>query len=93
MVSPDAPISDVSRVRVVADDAGEAARHEAAAALRKQRPGWVVIWLARKGEFRARPLFRVPPNTVAIGANTEELTAQMDEIQQAAGRPDASAHP
>ncbi len=31
-----------------------------------------------------RPLFRVPPGTVATGATPEALTAQMDEIQQAA---------
>jgi hypothetical protein len=78
MVRPDAQIPH-------ADDV---AQHEAAAAaLRQERPGWVVIWLARKGEFRVRPLFRAPPDTVATGANTEELTAQMDEIEQAARSP------
>lgn len=77
MVRPDAQIPH-------ADDV---AQYEAAAALRQERPGWVVIWLARKGEFRARPSFRAPPDTVAIGANTEELTAQMDEIEQAARSP------
>ena len=62
----------------------DAIRWEAAAQVRREHPRWVVIWAARKGEFQARPLFRVPPGTVATGATPEALTAQMDEIQQAA---------
>jgi len=82
MVSPDAPIPDAGRVRAVpADDAGDAAQWNDVARIRKQRPGWVVIWLARKGEFRARP------GTVAIGATPRELTDRMDEIQRAASSP------
>ena len=52
----------------------------------------MVIWLARKREFRARPLFRAPPDTVAAGATPAELTARMEEIQRAAGRLKRPAH-
>jgi hypothetical protein len=86
---------DVASPETHADSGAEneAARWEAAARVRQERPGWVVIWLERKGEFRARPLFRAPPNTVATGGTPEELTVQMDEIEQSAGRPDVSAIP
>lgn len=88
MASPDSPAPGAVGVHVdPGQSENEAAQWEAAARVRQERPGWVVIWLARKGEFRARPLFRAPPDTVAIGATTEELTAQMDQIYQAAGRP------
>jgi len=38
----------------------DAARWQAAKQLRQQRPGWVVIWLARTGQYRAYPLFKAP---------------------------------
>lgn len=96
MVNPDAPTLDAVGVQALAarpvmnPDSGsenEAAYWKAAARVRKERPGWVVIWLARKGEFRARPLFRAPPDTVATGATPEELTASMDQIQRTAACP------
>jgi hypothetical protein len=94
--TPDAAGTHAPAVRpVISPDSGaenEAAAWQAAAQIRKERPGWVVIWLARKGEFRARPLFRAPPDTVAIGTTPEELKAQMDNIEQAAGRPKQPAH-
>jgi len=34
------------------------ARWEAATQVCEERPSWAVIWLARKGAYRARPLFR-----------------------------------
>lgn len=64
--------------------ADDTARWEAAAQIRGERPGWVVIWVARKGEFQARPLFRARPGTVATAATPKGLTAQMDSIEQAA---------
>jgi hypothetical protein len=62
------------------------ARWAAAAQIRRKHAGWVVIWVARKGQYQARPLFRAPPGTVAIGATPEELTARMHAIRQAALR-------
>jgi hypothetical protein len=70
---------------VVSDD--DQVRWDAAAQIRRDHPRWVVIWLARNGQFRARLLFRAPPGTVAIGTTAEELTARMDEIRQATSRP------
>jgi hypothetical protein len=64
----------------------EAACWEAAKQVRRDHPGWVVIWSARKGEYQARPTFRAPRGTVARAAIPEELTAQMDPIGQAARR-------
>jgi hypothetical protein len=65
----------------------EAARWEAAVQIRRERPHGVVIWLARKGEFRARPLFRALPGTVATGTTSDQLTLQKDEIQRTTGLP------
>lgn len=73
--------------RVPETAADEAARWAVAAQIRRDHPGWVVIWVAHKGEYRARPLFRAPPGTVASATTPGELVTRMDEIQQAAGRP------
>lgn len=63
----------------------DAAQHEAAARVRAQRPGWVVIWVPRKAEFQARPGFRSRwADTVATGSTPEELAAAMDKIRPAA---------
>jgi hypothetical protein len=69
---------------VAADDA---ARWEAVAQVRRDRPGWVVIWSALSGELQARPLLRAPRGTVAAGTTPDQITAQMDAIRQAAPRP------
>jgi hypothetical protein len=63
-----------------------ASRWEAAAQIRREHPGWVVIWVARKGEYQARPLFRARRGTVAAAATRQELTAQMEAIRRAAPR-------
>jgi hypothetical protein len=55
----------------------EASRQEATAQLRREHPGWVIIWSARKGEYQARPLFRAPPETVAAAPAPEALTSQV----------------
>jgi hypothetical protein len=85
-------MSDNRPGKTTSADDDDQARWAAAAQVRKERPGWVVIWLARKREFRARPLFRAPPDTVAAGATPEELAVRMEEIQQAAGRLKRPAH-
>jgi hypothetical protein len=71
----------------------EAARWQDAKQLRQQRPAWLVIWLARIGQFRAYPLFRARPGTVLSAATTGELAAQMDHAEQAAARPRALSAP
>ncbi len=62
----------------------EAARWGAAARVRADHPGWVVIWSRLSREFQARPLFRAPKGTVAVGPTPETLIAQMTAIQAAA---------
>lgn len=69
-----------------ADDAG---RRREAARIRREHPGWVVIWAARSGRYCAYPLFRAPRGTVLTEAAPDELAAQMDRIQQAARGPRA----
>jgi hypothetical protein len=57
---------------------------EEAARLRREHPRWVVFWLAREGQYRARPLFRAPRESVASAATPAELVVQMDKIEVAA---------
>jgi hypothetical protein len=67
--------------------ADDDAPRRAAAQIRDRRPGWVVIWAAPAGRFRAWPLFRAPPGTSLTAQTPEELTAQMDQVERAARRP------
>jgi len=64
--------------------ADEAGRRREAARIRREHPGWVVIWVARAGRYCAYPLFRAPRGTALAAATPDELAAQMDRIQQAA---------
>jgi hypothetical protein len=64
--------------------ADEAGHLRAAARIRREHPGWVVIWVARTGRYHAYPLFRAPRGTALAAATPDELAAQMDQIQQAA---------
>jgi hypothetical protein len=56
------------------------------ARIRAKSSDWVVIWIARKDEFQARPLFRAPKDTVAVGASPEELAQRMLAIEQRCGK-------
>jgi hypothetical protein len=67
--------------------ADDATRWETVARIRGERSGWVVIWMASAGCYRAYPLFRAPRGTAVTAATPHELTAQMDQVQQAACRP------
>ncbi|MGO9079019.1 MAG: hypothetical protein ACLQDY_08235 [Streptosporangiaceae bacterium] len=71
------------RVPRSAADGHDAARWEEAARVRRDHPGWVVIWSRLHGEFRARPLFRAPPGTIAAATTPDGLIAQIDEIENA----------
>lgn len=59
----------------------DAARHAAAARVRDARPGWVVIWVARKSQFQGRPDFTARADTVVTGSTPEELTAGIDRFK------------
>ena len=61
----------------------------AAARLRDQRPSWVVVWAAPLRRYTAAPLFRAPRGTHLTAATPGELAAQMDQAEQAVGRPRA----
>ena len=61
----------------------------AAAQLRRQHPGWVVVWSAPMRRYSASPLFRAPRGTHLTAATPGELAALMDQVEQAARRPRA----
>jgi hypothetical protein len=65
------------------EPADDTACWQVARQLREQHPGWVIIWVARIGRYRARPLFRTR-ETVLTAEAPEELAAQMSRAEQAA---------
>ena len=67
----------------------DAARWQVAKQLRGDYPAWVIIWVARKGEYWAYPLFRTRREIAVNAAEPADLVAQMDEIQRAARAPRA----
>ena len=63
----------------------DASRWREAAQLRRNHRGWTVIWLAAAGEFHAYK--RLPGkrhDTLVIAATASELSAQIDQTEQAA---------
>jgi hypothetical protein len=64
----------------------EAACRRAAAQIRQERSGWVVIWVGWMGRYRAWPLFRAPRDTCLTARTPDELIAQMDEAEEAVRR-------
>jgi muconolactone delta-isomerase len=64
----------------------DTARWQAAEQLRSQHPGWVIIWLARIGQYRAYPLFRAPRGTMLTAPTPDQMAAQMVHAEQAARR-------
>lgn len=71
----------------------DAAIGEVAAQIRREHPRWVVIWVARKREYQAWPLFRAPRETVAAAATAAGLIQQMEQIERAAGSGRRSSPP
>jgi hypothetical protein len=61
-------------------------RRRGAAEIRRQHPGFVVIWAADLGKFRAWPLIRAPRGTVLTAETPGDMAAQMERIEQAAAR-------
>jgi hypothetical protein len=66
----------------------DSARWRAIAPLRRERRRWVaVIWHAGAGRYQARPRFKAPAGTIAVGATPAELAAAMDKIERACRAP------
>jgi hypothetical protein len=70
---------------VPADD--DAARWRAAKQLRQDYPGWIVIWIARTGQYRAYPRFRAPRGTAPTAQTPEQLAVQIEQVEQSTRRP------
>jgi hypothetical protein len=68
---------------VVSTASGDADRWREAARLRDERPGWVIIWLARTREYRAYQDSQSRRATALTAATAADLAAQ---IRQAAPR-------
>ena len=64
-----------------ADD--ETTRWKQAKQIRQQHPRWVIIWVPDKLSFHAWPLFRAPRGTCLTAREPGEMTAQMEQIEQA----------
>jgi hypothetical protein len=59
----------------------------AAKQLRREKPGWLVIWVARVGRFHAYPLTGPRQGIPLTGQTTDDLAAQIDQAEQAARQP------
>ena len=84
-------MTDTSHGSLTAGSGGagddDESRRRAAAEIRRQHPGFVVIWAASLGRFRAWPLIRAPRGTVLTAQTPGELTAQMERLEHAVRRP------
>ena len=65
----------------------DAARWQVAKQIRAERPGWVVIWIARTRQFKAYPKFSAPRGTAPTAETPEDLVAQVEQIERATRRP------
>ena len=87
-------MTNTSHGPLAADSGGagddDESRRRAAAEMRCQHPGFVVIWVASLGRFRAWPLIRAPRGTVLTAQTPGELTAEMEQLEQAARSEPAS---
>lgn len=71
----------------------DAACWQAAKQIRDERPGWVVIWIARTRQFKAYPKFPAPRGTAPTAQTPEDLAAQMEQIERATRRPRGRSRP
>jgi hypothetical protein len=66
----------------------DAARWSAAGRLRHEYPGWLVLWLARLGQFRAYRVSGRPRRPVTLtAADPAALAAQITAAEKVPGRP------
>jgi hypothetical protein len=65
-------------------DQGDDARcWREAARLRREHPGWVVLWLDRTREFRAYRLRQARHDSVLTARTPADLAAQIGQAEQA----------
>lgn len=81
-------MTQTAEARMISRD-DDADRWRAARQLRRERPRWVVVWVAQMACYRAYPLFRARRGLIVTAATTDEAATQMDEIERAACSPRA----
>jgi len=62
--------------------AEDAACWKAAIGLHVAHPEWVVIWVARKNQYQARPTFPAPAGTMLTSATPEALDADIVRFEK-----------
>ncbi|HTS95777.1 MAG TPA: hypothetical protein VMI33_04085 [Streptosporangiaceae bacterium] len=77
------------RPRRGTDPADDANCWREATRLRREHPGWVVLWLDRTREYRAYRLTRARCDSVLTAGTPADLVAQISAAEQAARAPRA----
>ncbi len=72
---------------------GDADRWREAARLRREHPGWIVLWLARIRQYRAYPLLQARHGNALTAPAPGDLAAQISQAEQAARRTPPPSHP
>jgi hypothetical protein len=65
----------------------DAARWREAARIRSEHPGWIVLWLAHLGQYRAYPLVQGRRRAIVTAPAPDELAAQITRAEQASPQP------
>lgn len=67
---------------------GDASCWREAARLRREHRGWIVIWLAREGCYKAyKRMPGAPRDTALSGATADQMAEQIRRAEQAKARP------
>jgi hypothetical protein len=64
----------------------DAARWREAARVRGEHPGWIVLWLACLGQYRAYPLVQDRHRAIVTAADPGDLAAMIARAEQASPR-------
>ena len=63
--------------------ARDAEQWRAAACIRAEHPGWIVLWLGYLGQFRAYPLVQERRRQIVTAPAADELATLMSQAEQA----------
>jgi hypothetical protein len=78
------PVSTMPDNMPVHNDEDDAQRWQEAAQLRREHRGWIVIWLASEGQFRAyRRLPGARRDTALSAATADQMKAQITQAEEA----------